>query len=228
VNEIGRRGGETGHRGEAEGRKKVAALPHDCCDTCCEQPAAFQPVLWTALAINLAMFGVEIGAAVASGSNALQADALDFLGDAANYGISLGVAGLAVTWRARAALAKGLTMGAFGLWVIGSALWHLLSGTMPEPQAMGIVSVVAMAANGIVTFMLYRFRAGDANMRSVWICSRNDVLANFAVLLAALGVFGTGQRWPDTAVALIIASLALSGAWGVNKQALSELRSAHA
>jgi len=195
----------------------------DCCDSCCKQPAAFRPVLWIALGINLAMFAVEIGAAVLSQSNALQADALDFLGDAANYAVSLGVAGLAITWRARAALVKGSTMAAFGLWVIGSAIWHLLSGSTPEPQTMGTVALVAMLANGSVALMLYRFRIGDANMRSVWICARNDVLGNIAVMIAAAGVFGTGQRWPDTLVAVAMATLALSGAWTINRQAFREL-----
>ena len=198
----------------------------DCCDSC-ERAAAFRPALWIALVINLAMFGVEIGAAILSRSNALQADALDFLGDALNYAVSLGVVNLAVTWRARAALIKGSTMGAFGLWVIGSAFWHLLSGTTPEPQTMGVIGLVAMIANGGVALMLYRFRTGDANMRSVWICARNDVLGNVAVMLAALGVLGTGQRWPDTAVALLMATLALSGAWAINRQAIGELRAAH-
>jgi Co/Zn/Cd efflux system component len=173
------------------------------------------------------MFAVEIGAALLSGSNALQADALDFFGDAANYAISLSVAGLALTWRTRAALIKGSTMCVFGLWVIGSALWHLLSGTTPEPQTMGLIAVVAVVANGAVALMLYRFRTGDANMRSVWICARNDVLGNVAVLVAAAGVFGTGQRWPDTVVALGIAALALSGSWTVNRQALGELHAPH-
>jgi Co/Zn/Cd efflux system component len=201
-------------------------VPDDCCDSCCEQPATFRPALWIALGINLAMFAVEIGAALLSRSNALQADALDFFGDAANYAVSLGVAGLAVTWRARAALLKGSTMGVFGLWVIGSAAWHWLSGTTPEPQTMGAIALIAMLSNGSVALMLYRFRTGDANMRSVWICARNDVLGNIAVMIAAAGVFGTGQRWPDTVVALGMAVLALSGAWTINRQAFGELRHA--
>jgi Co/Zn/Cd efflux system component len=173
------------------------------------------------------MFLVEIGVGVAAGSNALQADALDFLGDAANYAMSLAVAGMAISWRARAAILKGSTMGAFGLWIVASAVWHSVIGTVPSPATMGIVSVIAMVANGIVALMLFRFRSGDANMRSVWLCARNDVIGNIAVLLAAFGVFGTGQRWPDTAVALVMAGLALTGAWNVNRQALGELRAAH-
>jgi Co/Zn/Cd efflux system component len=119
-------------------------------------------------------------------------------------------------------------MGLFGLWVIGNAAWHLLAGTIPSPATMSIVGAAAMVANGTVAFMLYRFRGGDANMRSVWICARNDVLGNLAVLAAAGGVFGTGQRWPDAAVACAMAALALSGAWKVNRQALRELRSVEA
>jgi Co/Zn/Cd efflux system component len=115
-------------------------------------------------------------------------------------------------------------MGAFGLWIIASAIWHSLSGMAPEPRTMGTIGLIAMIANGGVALMLYRFRTGDANMRSVWICARNDVLGNLAVILAAVGVSGTGQRWPDTVVALVMAFLALSGAWMVNRQALGELR----
>lgn len=198
---------------------------HDDCDDCCaaEAGSAFGPVLKAALAVNAVMFVVEMGAGLAAGSAALQADALDFLGDAANYAISLAVAGLALKWRARAALVKGSTMGAFGLWVIANAAWHALSGTVPPPETMGAVAILAMIANGAVALMLYRFRAGDSNMRSVWICARNDVIGNLAVLLAAFGVFGTGQSWPDIAVALVMAVLALSGAWKVNRHALGEL-----
>jgi Co/Zn/Cd efflux system component len=199
----------------------------DCCDACNEQMATFRPVLWAALAINAVMFLVEIGLGVAAGSNALQADALDFLGDAANYAMSLAVAGMAISWRARATILKGSTMGAFGIWIVASAFWHSVNGTVPSPATMGIVSVIAMVANGIVALMLFRFRSGDANMRSVWLCARNDVIGNIAVLLAAFGVFGTGERWPDTVVALIMAGLALTSAWKVNWQALGELRGAH-
>ncbi len=194
------------------------------CDCCCEEPkTAFRPVLWLALAINLAMFVVEVGAGFVAGSSALQADALDFLGDAANYAVSLAVFGLAVAWRARAALLKSWCMGLFGLWIVGNILWHSVAGTVPNAAPMGVIGVVALAANAAVASMLYRFRAGDANMRSVWICARNDVIGNIAVLLAALGVFGTGDRWPDSLVALVMASLALSGAWKVRRHAIAEL-----
>lgn len=198
-----------------------------CCDTGHAQATAFRPVLWAALVINAVMFLVQIGAGVVAGSNALQADALDFLGDAANYAMSLAVAGMGLSWRARAAILKGSTMTAFGLWIIADSVWRSLTGSVPSPATMGIISVIAMAANGIVALMLFRFRSGDANMRSVWLCARNDVLGNIAILIAAAGVFGTGQRWPDTIVALVMAALALSAAWTVNRQAIGELRAVH-
>ncbi len=185
-------------------------------------------VLWIALIVNAAMFGVEIVAGVAADSRALQADALDFLGDAANYAISLGVAGMAIAWRARAALLKAATMLAFGLWVFASAVWGFVAGTAPEAETMGIVGALALVANVVVALMLYRWRTGDANMRSVWICSRNDAIGNFAVMAAALGVFGTGQGWPDLVVAAIMAALAIWGGLDVFRHARSDLAGAAA
>lgn len=185
-------------------------------------------VLWIALLINAAMFAVEIVAGVAADSRALQADALDFLGDAANYAISLGVAGMALAWRARAALFKAATMLFFGLGVLGATVWGFLSGTTPHAETMGLVGGAALVANVVVALMLYRYRTGDANMRSVWICSRNDAIGNLAVLAAALGVFGTGRGWPDLAVAAIMAGLAIWGSLEVFRQARGELRQAAA
>jgi Co/Zn/Cd efflux system component len=176
------------------------------------------------LAINAAMFLVEIGAGVAAGSASLQADALDFFGDAANYAISLLVVGMVLRYRALAALAKGSTMGLFGLWIIGTAVWHALHGTLPNAYTMGAIGFAALAANAISFGLLWAYRDGDANMRSAWICTRNDVLGNLAVLLAAAGVFGTGTGWPDVIVAAIMASLALQGSWLVVQQSLRELR----
>jgi len=199
-----------------------------CCDCSRESQDApdrrFRIVLWVALAVNLAMFTVEIGASLIAGSSALQADALDFLADAANYVISLSVAGLAIVWRARAALIKGATMGVFGVSVLGGALWHVVHGAVPHAELMGVIGTTALMANGGVAAMLYRFRSGEANMRSVWICSRNDVIGNLAVLLAAAGIFGTGTGWPDFAVALIMACLGMSGAWKIIRQGAAELR----
>jgi Co/Zn/Cd efflux system component len=186
---------------------------------------AWRRALWIALAVNAAMFAGEIVAGVASGSASLQADALDFLADAANYGISLGVVGMGLAWRARAAVVKGGGLLLLGLWVMGSAAWHAYAGTLPQAEVMGAVGFLALAANGAVAIMLYRFRTGDSNMRSVWICSRNDAIGNLAVIAAAGGVFGTGTGWPDLIVAAIMASLGISGGWQILRQARGELRS---
>jgi len=201
----------------------------DCCDHChVPDPhrgnTGYRRVLWAVLAINAAMFLVEIGAGVAAGSASLQADALDFFGDAANYAISLLVVGMVLRYRALAALAKGSTMGLFGLWIIGTAVWHAFHGTLPNAYTMGAIGFAALAANAISFGLLWAYRDGDANMRSAWICTRNDVLGNLAVLLAAAGVFGTGTGWPDVIVAAIMASLALQGSWLVVQQSLGELR----
>jgi Co/Zn/Cd efflux system component len=202
-------------------------------ECCCPPPLnldphrgnlAYRRVLWAVLGINSAMFAVEIGAGLAAGSASLQADALDFLGDAANYAISLFVVGMALRYRATAALAKGGTMGVFGLWVIGSVIWHALHGTLPNAFTMGAVGFAALAANAASFGLLWAYRGGDANMRSAWICTRNDVFGNLAVLLAAAGVFGTGTGWPDVVVAAIMAGLALQGAALVIRQSLGELR----
>jgi len=202
-------------------------------ETCCHHchttdphrgNAGYRRVLWAVLAINLIMFMVEIGAGLAAGSASLQADALDFLGDSANYSISLLVVGMALRYRAMAALAKGGTMGLFGLWIVGTVVWHLAHGTLPNAFTMGVVGVAALAANAASFALLWIYRGGDANMLSAWICTRNDVLGNLAVLLAALGVFGTGSGWPDLIVATIMAGLALQGAGVVMRQAMGELR----
>ncbi|MDE1146778.1 MAG: cation transporter [Azospirillaceae bacterium] len=200
---------------------------HDpaCAATTADQPSAgWRRALWVALVINAALFVGEVVAGLAAGSAALQADALDFLGDAANYAISLAVAGMAVRWRTHAALAKGLSLSALALWVAGGTAWHAWAGTLPRAPVMGGVALAAMAANGIVALLLYRFRDGDANMRSVWICTRNDVIGNAAVLLAAAGVFGTGTAWPDILVAAVMAALGLSGGITIIRHARSEMR----
>jgi Co/Zn/Cd efflux system component len=204
-------------------------------DECCAPPPldlgrpkskrdeAYRRVLWAVLAINAVMFAVEVIAGLATGSVSLQADAMDFLGDAANYVISLLVVGMALRHRASAALAKGVTMAAFGTWVIGTAVWHSVHGTLPSAFTMGTVGVAALAANAGSFGLLWTHRNGDSNMRSAWICTRNDVLGNLAVLLAALGVFGTGSNWPDIIVAAMMAGLALQGSTVVIRQAVGEL-----
>lgn len=203
-------------------------MAEDCCNAGCNAnkvpSTRFKKVLWTALAINLAMFVVEVAGGISSGSVSLMADAMDFLGDAANYAISLVVLPLGIVWRARAALIKGTTMGVFAIFVLGNALWSFLHGGVPEPYTMGIIAVIALIANISVALMLYAFRDGDANMRSVWLCSRNDAIGNMAVMLAALGVLGMGSAWPDLLVAVIIAGLGLSSGMQVLKQAITEIR----
>src|SRR3954454_23378805 len=180
-----------------------------CCSTAPSNDPGYRRVLWVVLAINAVMFVAEILLGVAAGSVSLQADALDFLGDTANYGISLLVTGLALHYRARATQLKGITMGGFGLWVLGTALWHAAHGTLPEAMTMGQVGVAALLANALSFVLLWQYRSGDSNMRSVWLCSRNDVIGNLAVLLAALGVLGTSRGWPDVLVALVMGGLAV-------------------
>lgn len=197
-----------------------------CCSNSSSNATAtprYRKALWVALVINAVMFAIEIVGGWQSGSVALLADAVDFAGDAANYGISLTVLAMGLVWRARAALLKGLTMAGFGLFVFGRAIWTVCAGVTPEPVTMGAIGLLALLANGLVAFLLYAFRDGDANMRSVWLCSRNDAIGNIAVMLAAFGVFGTGQGWPDFAVAAIMAGLGLSSGVTVIRQALREL-----
>ena len=184
----------------------------------------YRRILWIALVANAAMFFIEISAGYRSGSLSLLADAIDFAGDAANYGVSLAVLSAALSWRARAAFLKAVCMLGFGLFVLGRAAWGLLYGTTPDPSTMGVVGLLALAVNLAVAWMLYAYREGDANMRSVWLCSRNDAWGNLAVMAAALGVVGTGSAWPDLAVAAVMAALALSGGWAVAQQARAELQ----
>jgi cation diffusion facilitator family transporter len=199
-----------------------------CCDSGCSTPAvnpSFRKALWVALAINLIMFVVEIISGLRSGSVSLLADAIDFAGDAANYGITLVVLSMGLVWRSRAAMVKGLTMLAFGVFVLGRAGWSVYADVVPEPLTMGVIGTLALIANVVVALMLYAFREGDSNMRSVWLCSRNDAIGNVAVMIAAAGVFGTGSAWPDLVVALVMAGLALSAGFSVVRQARQELSS---
>jgi len=201
-----------------------------CCDH--DTPAAssitnlprYRRILWIALWVNAAMFIIELVAGGQSGSLALIADAVDFGGDALNYGVSLAVLSAALAWRARAAMLKAVCMLGFGIFVLGKAVWNLSHGVTPDAPTMGIIGMAALAANLLVAWLLYAFREGDANMRSVWLCTRNDAIGNIAVMAAALGVFGTGSAWPDLLVAGIMASLALRGGWQVLTQARAELR----
>ena len=162
----------------------------DCCKDACSTLTVVSPryrrALWIALWVNAAMFGVEIVGGILADSVSLLADAVDFAGDAANYGLSLAVLAMGLVWRARAALVKGLSMGAYGVFVLGKAGWGAFAGGVPEALTMGGVAFVALLANAGVAALLYAYRDGDANMRSVWLCSRNDALGNIAVMLAAV------------------------------------------
>ena len=203
----------------------------DCClpmsQSCCSPAPSIDPVyrrvLWIALSVNAVMFLVEVMTGLVSGSVSLLADAIDFFGDAGNYAISLAVLAMSSRVRAQAALLKAGCMAALGIFVLARAVWSARTGVVPEPATMGAVALVALVANAGVAALLYRFRAGDSNMRSVWICSCNDALGNIAVALAAWGVFGTGSALPDLAVAAVMAVLALSGSAAVFKQARFEL-----
>ena len=184
----------------------------------------YRRTLWVALVINIAMFVVELAASFRAESVSLLADAVDFAGDAANYGLSLGAIALGTLWQSRAALLKGISMAAYGAIVLVVAGWSLLSGSNPEPITMGIVGFIALAANVGVAALLFVYREGNANMRSVWLCTRNDAIGNIAVLVAALGVFGTGSRLPDLVVAAVIASLAITGGAATVRRAREEIR----
>lgn len=191
-------------------------------------PPGYRRVLWIALVVNALMFLVEIVAGVAAGSVSLLADAIDFFGDAGNYALSLAVLAMGAVARARAAMFKAVTMVLFGVIVLGRAVWGAFGGSPPEPITMGVVGLLALLANVGVAALLYAFREGDANMRSVWLCTRNDAIGNVAVLLAALGVFGTGTRWPDLLVAAVMAGLALAAGTSVLRQARRELETGRA
>lgn len=199
-----------------------------CCSahTCsADQPdPRFRKALWIALVLNAVMFVVELVASWSSQSVSLMADSIDFAGDAGNYAISLFVLSMAVAVRAKASLFKAACMGGFGVFVLGRTTWNLQAGVTPAPLTMGAIGFVALAVNAGVALMLYRFRSGDSNMRSVWVCSRNDAIGNVAVMLASLGVLETGSGWPDLVVASLMALLALTGAGSVIKHAKNELK----
>ncbi|MEP7282669.1 MAG: cation transporter [Rubrivivax sp.] len=201
----------------------AACHDHGCAPDAARSPR-YRRVLWIALVVNAAMFGIEIVGGLHAGSVSLLADAVDFFGDAANYGLSLAVLGMSLAWRARAALFKGATMALYGVAVLGQVVWTATSGSVPEPVTMGAVGLLALLANVGVAVMLYAWREGDANMRSVWLCSRNDAIGNVAVMAAALGVAGSGSGWPDLLVAAGMGVLGLTAAASVLRQARGELR----
>lgn len=200
----------------------------DCgCDSVCDTAPpdpGYRRALWIALVLNALMFGVELVSSFSAHSVSLLADAVDFLGDAGNYGVALFVLGLAPVWRSRSALWKGGVMVGYGVFVLGKTAWQWSAGIVPEPFIMGWVSLVALAVNVGVAALLYAHRQGDAQARSVWLCSRNDALGNLAVMGAAAGVWATARGWPDIVVALALAGLALASGASVIRHARQELR----
>ena len=213
--------------GPAGAASACCAHGHDHGESLAGDPR-LRRVLWVALALNAGMFGVELAGGLRSGSVSLWADALDFAGDAASYAMTLWALGMGLVWRARTAWLKAWAMGLFGGVVLARALWSATTGVVPEPMTMGLIGALALAVNVGVALLLYAFRAGDANMRSVWLCSRNDAIGNVAVMAAALGVFGSGTAWPDLMVAAIMAGLGVKAALTILPQARQELARASA
>jgi len=206
-------------------------MAKDCCNSECSSAkhitSKYRKILWVALIINASMFFVEVLSGIHAESVSLMADAIDFFGDAMNYGVSLAVLSMSLAWRARTALLKGLTTGSFGLLILATAVWSTMHGEPPKAYTMGLIALIALLANVSVALMLYAYRDGDANMQSVWLCSRNDAIGNIAVMLAALGVWGSNSAWPDLVVAVIMASLGVSAALQVIKKARAELNHQH-
>ena len=200
---------------------------------CCSHGTRFEGLsaeykrrLWLVIAINASMFLVEMAAGALAGSQALQADALDFLGDATTYGISLAVIGTSIQIRARAAILKAISLTTMALWVLGSTAYHVLILGVPRAEVMGAIGVLALAANAASVLILMRYKDGDANVRSVWLCSRNDAIGNVAVMIAALAVWSTATKWPDLIVAAIMAGLFLNSSIQILRQSFREMRDA--
>jgi Co/Zn/Cd efflux system component len=184
----------------------------------------YKRVLWTVIGVNATMFVTEMAAGQLAGSQALKADALDFLGDTVTYGLSLAVIGASLRVRASAALFKGLSLSAMAFWVFGSTVYQTLVLGVPKAEVMGIIGFLALAANLLSVLLLRRYKDGDANVRSVWLCSRNDAIGNVVVMAAALGVWGTSTAWPDLIVAAIMAGIFLTSSVHILRQAWSEYR----
>ena len=196
----------------------------DCCEVDAQRMR--RGVLWIVLGVNLSLFVVELVAGVLAQSTALLGDSLDMLGDSLVYGFSLYVLDRSVMWKARAAFIKGVVMLAFGVGVLVEVARTVLSPAQPVAAAMGAVGLLALIGNAVCFWLLYRHRADDLNMRSTWLCSRNDLLANTAVLAAAAGVVLTGSYWPDVLVGGGIAVLFVQTAYTVVRASLIELRRA--
>lgn len=192
-----------------------------------ERDAAYRRALWLVILLNLGFGLIEVVAGFFANSQALKADALDFIGDG-----TISLFGLvALRWtargRSRIALAQGLFLGALGFGVIGFAIWRLVNAVPPDADLMGGIGVVALLVNVTAALILAKFREGDANVRAIWLFSRNDAVANIAVIVAAGLVGWTGRVWPDIAVASVIALLFLHSAWKITRDAMAEM-GAHA
>lgn len=201
---------------------------HDHCCQITAQSNKYRKILWWAFSINAIMFLIEIIGGIKAGSVSLLSDSLDFFGDSANYLISLFVLGKTLSLRAKASLLKAYSMGIFGIWILLTTLYQLWYGEIPNYHEMGVIGLCAFFANILVALLLYTFREGDSNMRSVWLCSRNDALGNLAVILAAIVVFYTQSNIPDLIVAFFMSYLAIKAAWLISQQAKQELQQHHA
>ena len=199
----------------------------DCCNGGCASgkppvDPRYRRILWIALLVNAGMFVVELVSGWHADSAALLADSADFMGDALNYGISLFILGLPPVWRSRSAMIKGVSMGAYGCFVLATTAWHVVAGSTPMASTMSVVGVMALVVNGVVAALLYAYRNGDSDMRAVWLCTRNDVIGNLAVLLAAGLVANTASNWPDILVAACMGVLSLTAARSVIQRARGE------
>jgi cation diffusion facilitator family transporter len=201
---------------------------HDHCNESGQSgvSAEYRKVLWVCLIANAVMFVAQMIASYAAHSVSLLANSADFFSDAANYGISLYVLDQSLRQRAKASLFKGISLGLVGVWVAFETLHHALQPELPKPLIMAVISVVALAVNVGCAMLLYKYRGGDSNRESVWICSRNDAIGNIAVMIAAAGVFASSTIWPDIIVAAILGWLAVSGSWRIYRSAIKELKEA--
>jgi Co/Zn/Cd efflux system component len=208
----------------------TAAARHEVEDACCSggvpvfdgMDPRYKRMLWIVIGINGAMFLTEMVAGQLAGSQALKADALDFFADTVTYGLSLAVIGASLRTRATAALFKGLSLSVMALWVFGSTVYQTLVLGLPSAEIMGVIGFLALAANLGSVLLLRSYKDGDANVRSVWLCSRNDAIGNVVVMAAALGVWGSSTAWPDLAVAALMAGIFLTSSVQILRQAWSE------
>lgn len=200
------------------------------CQSCCSsnqpihQSPKYKKALWIVLILNLSMFFVEIVMGIKSGSTSMLSDSLDFLGDSANYLISLIVLPMALSYRAKASMVKGLTMGIFGLFILITTIYRAFYGEIPSYSEMSIVGFLALLVNVSAVLVLLKFRDGDSNVRSVWVCSRNDAIGNVAVILAGIAVYFFQSKYPDLIVAFILAFLALRASQEIIKRAWVEVK----